>query len=207
MTEKPIQIHSETTLPSFIPPDMSVPAETSTVSKGDTSFPLVSANESASGEELGSANLQSSSPKRKARHSVIKKLGLDRVAKLTPRKKKLYDRIWTRESELCKLRKKYMTKEMKEFCQLDSNRLIQALSSSLTVPTSMFLASFFRNIKHKPKGRRWSLKEKVLALSLLKRSPKAYTFLRSLFPLPSRRSLQSILNTVHFRMGINAHVF
>jgi len=97
---------------------------------------------------------------------------------------------------LCKLRKKYVTKKMKEVCQLDSNPLIQALSSYLTVPNSC-LASFFRNI-------RWSLKEEVLAL---KRSPKSYTFLWSLFPLPSRQSLQSILNTIHFRMGINAHVF
>jgi hypothetical protein len=54
LTEDTIQIHSETSLPSFISPDMSVPAETSTFSKEDTSFPLVSGNESASGEELGS---------------------------------------------------------------------------------------------------------------------------------------------------------
>ena len=46
------------------------------------------------------------------------------------------------KSALCKLRKKYMTKNMKEVCQLDSNPLIQALSSSSSVPTSMFLASF-----------------------------------------------------------------
>jgi len=206
VTKEPIQIHSNT-LSSFISPDMSVPAETSTFSKEGTSFPLVSANESASGEELKSVNLQSSSPKCKTQHALMKGLGLDRVAKLTPRKKKLYDRIRTRESAFCKLRKKYVTKKMKEVCQLDSNPLIQALSSSLTVPTSEFLASFFRNIRHKPKRRRWSLKEKVLALSLQKRSPKSYTFLRSLFPLPSRRSLQSILNTVSFRIGINAHVF
>jgi hypothetical protein len=47
--------------------------------------------------------------KRKAWQSVIEEHGLDRVAKLTPRKKKLYYRIQTRESVVCKLRKKYMT--------------------------------------------------------------------------------------------------
>jgi len=182
VTKEPIQIHSDTSSHSFISPDMSVPAETSTFSKEDTSFPLVSASESASGEELGSVNLQSSSPKRKARYSLIKDLGLDRVAKLTPSKKKLYDRIWTRESALCKLRKKNMTKDMKEVCKLDSNPLIQALLPSFTVPTSTFLASFFRNIRHKPEGRWWSLEEKVLAPSLLKSSPKSYTFLHSIFP-------------------------
>jgi len=73
------------------------------------------------------------------------------------------------ESALCKLRKKYVTKKTKEVCQLDSNPHIQALLSSLTVPTTVF-GNIFRSNRHKPKGRRWSLKEKVLALSLLKRS-------------------------------------
>ena len=72
--------------------------------------------------------------------------------------------------------------------------------------TSRSLASIVRNSKHEPKGRRWSYKEKVLAVSILKCSPRSYTFLRSLFPLPSR-SLRSLLNTVQFRTGINAHVF
>jgi hypothetical protein len=48
-------------------------------------------------------------PKCKAWQSVIEEHGLDIVAKLTPRKKKLYYRIQTRESMVCKLRKKYMT--------------------------------------------------------------------------------------------------
>ena len=69
---------------------------------------------------------------------------------LTPRKKKLYDRIRTAESVLCKLRKKYMRKNAKEVCQLASNQLIQSLSSSLNVETSRFLSSVIRNSKHKP---------------------------------------------------------
>ena len=90
---------------------------------------------------------------------------------------------------------------------MDSNPLIQALSSSLTVDTSRFLASTVRNSKHVPKVRRWNYKEKVLAVSILKHSPRCYAFLRSLFHLPSRKTLKSLLNTVQFRMGINAHVF
>jgi hypothetical protein len=48
-------------------------------------------------------------PKQRALQSVIEEHGLDRVAKLTPRKKKLYYRIQTRESVVCKLRRKHMT--------------------------------------------------------------------------------------------------
>jgi len=57
VTEETNQIHSDTSLLSFISPDIFVPAETSAFSKEDTSFPLVCANENASGEELGSVNL------------------------------------------------------------------------------------------------------------------------------------------------------
>jgi len=57
-----------------------------------------------------------------------------------------------------------------------------------------------------PRGRRWNFEEKILALSLLKRSPKSCILLQT-FPLPSGRTLQSLLNTVHFRTGINTHVF
>ena len=95
-----------------------------------------------------------------------KNFDLDRVAELTPRKKKLYYMIRTRESALCKLRKKYRAKKLKEVCQLDSNRLIQSLSSSLNVDTSRFLASIVRNSKQESKVRRWSYKEKIwLSLS------------------------------------------
>jgi len=113
----------------------------------------------------------------------------------------------TKERALCKLRKKYRTMKLKEVCQLESNPLIQSLSSSLNVGTSRFLLSIVRNNKYEPKGRRWSCKEKVLAISIQKCNPRSYTFLWSLFPLPSRRTLQSLLNTVQFRTSINAHVF
>jgi len=87
--------------------------------------------------------------------------------------------IQTRESALCKLRQKYMAKKLKEVFQLASNPLIQSLSSSVK-DTSTFLASIVRNSKHEAKGRRWSYKEKVLAVTILNCSPISYTFLRSL---------------------------
>ena len=50
------------------------------------------------------------------------------------------------------LRKKYMTKNMREVCQLDSNPLIQAVSFSLNVQTSRFLTSVVRNSSHEARG-------------------------------------------------------
>ncbi|KAJ4425383.1 hypothetical protein ANN_27998 [Periplaneta americana] len=69
------------------------------------------------------------------------------------------------------------------------------------------LAGIIRNSKYKAVGRRWTRDEKVVSLSLYERSPKSYAFLRSLYPLPSKRSLQYVLNAIHFGTGINANVF
>jgi len=90
---------------------------------------------------------------------------------------------------------------------VEVNTVTEDISTSLNVEGIRLLKRIFRNSKRKPKGRRWNFEEKMLALSLLKRSPKSYSFLRLLLPFPSRRTLQSVLSTVHFAAGINAHVF
>ena len=95
---------------------------------------------------------------------------------------------------------------MKDLCDVDSDPLMQKISNSLNAEAVSLLAAIIRNSRHKPRGRRWNIKEKFW-LSLLKRSPKSYILLQTLFPLPSGCILQSLLNTVHFRTGINAHVF
>jgi len=153
-----------------------------TFSNTEPSILLGRVNENACGGELGSISLQSSSPKGKARHSILKKLDLDRVDELTLRKKKLHNMIQTRESALCKLRKKYRAKKLKEVCQLDSDPLIQSLSSSMNVDTSRFLASVVRNSKHEPRSRRWSYKEEVLAVSTLSVAPDPMHFSGPYFP-------------------------
>ena len=124
-------------------------------------------NKNACGGELGSISLQSSSSKHKARHFVLTKLVLGRVAELTPRNKKLYNLIRTRDSAFCKLRKMYRAKKLNEVCMLDSNPLIQSLSFSLNVVQDFWL-SIARKSKHEPKGRMWISKEICLAVSILK---------------------------------------
>jgi len=89
---------------------------------------------------------------------------------------------------------------------VEVNTLTEDISTSLTAEDIRLFKDICGNIKRTPKGRRWNFEDKMLALSLLKRSPKSYSFLRLLLPLPSRRTLQSVLSTVHFAAGINAHV-
>ena len=129
------------------------------------------------------------------------------MSDLTPRKQKLHQRIRRKESALCKLRKKYMSGKLKDLCDVDSVPMMQEISNSLNAGAVRLLAAIIRNSRHKPGGRRWNFEVKVLALSLLKCSPEFYILLQTLFPLPSGCTLQSLLNTVHFRTSINTHVF
>jgi hypothetical protein len=130
------------------------------------------------------------------------------MSDLTPKKKrKLYQRIRRKESAIGKLRKKYRSRNLKGLRHVGSDPLMKEISNSLNAEAVRFLAAISRNSRHKPKGRRWNIEEKILAVALFKRSPKSYTLLHTLFPLPSGRTLQSLLNTVHFRTGINTHVF
>jgi hypothetical protein len=118
----------------------------------------------------------------------------------------LYECIRNKESALCKLKKKYKAKKLEYLCHVDSDPLMENLSS-FTVEAARLLAAIIRNSRLKPRGRRWNFEDEVLALTLLKHSPKSYILLHTLFPLPSRRTLQSLLNTVHFKTSNNAHVF
>ncbi|CAH2107477.1 unnamed protein product [Euphydryas editha] len=64
-----------------------------------------------------------------------------------------------------------------------------------------------KRIIKKSHGRHFTNKDKLLALSIFKKSPKAYNFLRKLFTLPSKRTLQDILKLITIRPGLNPAIF
>ncbi|KAJ8913287.1 hypothetical protein NQ315_010953 [Exocentrus adspersus] len=77
----------------------------------------------------------------------------------------------------------------------------------MSLTTTNFLISQLRCAKREPRGRRWTVDEKVVALALYKRSPKCYNLLRKIVAMPSRRTLLSLLEKIPFSAGINKHLF
>jgi hypothetical protein len=77
-------------------------------------------------------------------------------------------------------------KKVGKLCCMDSDPIMENLSSSLTVKAARLLAAVVQNSRQNPKGRRWNSEDKVLALSLLKHSPKSCIFLQALLPLSCR---------------------
>jgi hypothetical protein len=139
----------------------------------DTSCPLTF---SASDGEFRHINRQNSSLKPRARHCLLRELNLCTVSQFTPREKLLYDKIRKKESALCKLRRK-CRQNINFVSDVEVNTLTEVISTSLNAGGIQLLKGIFRNSKRKPKGRRLNTEDKMLALSLLKCSPKSYSFL------------------------------
>nr|CAI5843735.1 unnamed protein product [Callosobruchus analis] len=59
----------------------------------------------------------------------------------------------------------------------------------------------------KIRARRYTIEEKILALSLFKNSGKGYCFLSKIFALPTPRTLSTLLQKIPFYPGINSHIF
>lgn len=92
--------------------------------------------------------------------------------------------------------------------QIAENDNVQKLCS-LNISNSfiLLLQSQLRNCPKKPKGRRYSLNQKIMSLVIYKKSPACYRLLRRMFALPCQSSLNKLLNRMVLRPGINKHIF
>jgi hypothetical protein len=79
----------------------------------------------------------------------------------------------------------------------------ELLEKRVNKTTFRFLISQIQMQQKEPKGRRYSIDDKVFALSILKQSPKSYKLLRKVFALPSRMTLLNLLSKIPFGCGLN----
>ena len=76
----------------------------------------------------------------------------------------------------------------------------------MSAPQLHFVISQIRVGLRGPRGRRWTVADKTLALSLLHSSPKTYRLLRSIFTLPSVCTLRNIVRQVEVYPGFNEYI-
>jgi len=105
---------------------------------------------------------------------------------LTSKEEKLLARLKTQKLTIRKLSK----------TSLDLDKLDSTLLRDLVGDVS-------KNYKKNPAGKRWTMKTKLWALAIFKRSPKAYRYLEGAMSLPSAKTLQRLLRNVHLEPGIN----
>lgn len=134
-------------------------------------------------------------------------VNVSHVKDLTPRKQLLYQvskRLKQRNAVLqqrsltskCRIKKaeRYMKSNITSLNRL--NRFTQD-----------FVQSQIRMQPQKARGRRYTIDDKVFALSLYKQSGKAYKVLANMFALPSRKSILDLLRKIPFEAGINQRIF
>lgn len=80
------------------------------------------------------------------------------------------------------------------------------IAKNMTLPAKIFTNMQFRTTSKKPSGRRFLLEEKVLSLTLYKRSPKCYSMLSRYFSLPAPKTLKRLLSEIKLGPGINTIV-
>lgn len=128
----------------------------------------------------------------------------------TPRKLRLVRILQKKEDHLRKLKKicKKRGQDLKSLSNLADSTVVRSLFKDMPSVTADFMVSQIRSFRSKAsKGRRWTFDEKVLALTIFKRSPRCYRLLRSFVALPSKRTLLTLLKKVPFQSGINPHIF
>ncbi|KAH9636393.1 hypothetical protein HF086_011250 [Spodoptera exigua] len=70
-----------------------------------------------------------------------------------------------------------------------------------------FLFMQLRQVQKSKMARRFSLEEKLLALLLMKQSPKGYRLLEKMFALPNKRTLIRLSEKVSMEPGLNPQIF
>lgn len=135
----------------------------------------------------------------KKSQGILNGMGVKSLQELTPKKIKLYKRCRKNVAEILRLRKKF--REVKK-CNRDILKYLQSniavnniIKSKLSCSSYLLLQSQLQNNTRRLTGRRWTLDDRVLALSIYKKSSSCYRLLRRLFCLPSTGSLKALLNS------------
>ena len=155
----------------------------------------------------GTDSNQNPTKKRKSSHGFLSQVGLHQ-RDLSPTKQKMYKIHLNVTNKLSKLKTKLEFKEIeiKALQYLYKKDMFHVIERYLNDVTKKFINSQLRNNKKTPTQRKWTVDDKAFFLSWYKRSPKMYTYLSSIFILPSIRLLKGVLSKIPFDTDINQSV-
>lgn len=125
-------------------------------------------------------------------------------SQLTPRCQKFYHitKKLFKKSRRDGVKHQLFKDKLKSAARFTDEFLINKYSHKMSATASMFMRLQVQETTKSARGHKFSMDEKMLSLSLYKKSPKCYRMLSTLFTLPSKRTLNAILSTVTIRPGI-----
>lgn len=136
-------------------------------------------------------------PKKLSRRRVIQSFD-----SLTPKCKMLYSHYKKARKQLdFRCRAKMATRLSKE-------ESFNNLTKDMNATSRKFLWSMQVKLCTKTKkGRRFTKDDKLIALEICKQSPKCYKFLQRIFILPSKTTLNKVIENLNIEAGINSQIF
>lgn len=135
-------------------------------------------------------------PKKKRRHRVI-----SLTKKLSPHCAKLY-------KEYLKSRRQLnFNIRAKKALSFSKQKSFMKITEKLNPLATKFLWMQINQCTKKSRGRRFTDEEKLIAMAILKQSPKCYKFLHKIFILPSKYTINKMISKLNVEAGINAQIF
>ncbi|KAJ3658675.1 hypothetical protein Zmor_010400 [Zophobas morio] len=140
---------------------------------------------------------------------LLKSVGVNKAIHLTPKASTLYQAATSLKRKVQYLHKKCrgFKSRLAAATKLSESEAFQRVASNMSVAAKLFTNLQMRETHKKSRGRRFSLEEKILSLTMYKQSPKAYRLLQKLFTLPARKTLTSLLQKVVLNTGLNMGLF
>ncbi|XP_060516063.1 uncharacterized protein LOC132695674 [Cylas formicarius] len=150
-----------------------------------------------------------SMPTPKRRLELLLEVGVSKSAELSPKARLLYRKALhlKRKAATSAKLQIFFKNRLKVSESFTNAHMFEKVVSSMDRIRARFFENQLENLNKKPKGKRYSLEDKVLALALYKQSGTAYRFLSKGFSLPSRRTLMKILNRIPICLRLHEEVF
>lgn len=145
----------------------------------------------------------------KGRYGLLREVNVTRQKFLTPKAKHLYKKVIEKSNRLAKLSTKLKSFQgrIRAAENLANSLKFERLLDHVNPLTYNFILSQVRTQKQHPKARRYTLQEKILALTILKASGRGYRLLSKMFTLPSKKTLTELLRQLPFPCGVNKGLF
>lgn len=125
---------------------------------------------------------------------------------MTPRKKYLHKTILDFKKSLSVINRRHLVTKKK---LVEARNFIKKhgfLISNMNETSMNFLKTQLKAQCVSPRGRRFSIDDKIFALSLYKSGAKTYRLLSKTFALPSRKTLMDLLQKLRLEPGVNNQI-
>ncbi|XP_033231546.1 uncharacterized protein LOC117182566 [Belonocnema kinseyi] len=101
------------------------------------------------------------------------------------------------------MKKKLKRLREKDVSERQNTKKFHNIYKKLPFVQRQFLDMLLRNFDKDLQGRRYTQEEKIICLSIYKRSAKSYRYMRTFLPLPSPTSLKILLRKIQLDAGVN----